>query len=105
MNSGWTLIEGPIPPDPQPQIDLLNWRNSLSCTPFQGRMALINGNLMPQVEAIMADPATPQETKVAWEYALEWRRASDLIESLGSSLGLTPTQIDDLFISAQNIQV
>lgn len=101
---GWILAEGPIPPDPQPEIDLQNWRNSATCTPFQGRMALINGGLMSQVEAIIADPSTPEETKVAWEYAIQWRRASPLIENLGAALGLTAEQIDDLFKEAQTIQ-
>lgn len=100
---GWTLIEGPTPPDPQPEIDLNNWRNMASCTPFQGRIALVNADLMSQVDAIMADPNTPQETKIAWEYAIEWRRMSPMIVSLGGALGLTAEQIDDLFKQAQQI--
>lgn len=103
MNGGWVLVEGPIPPDPQPAIDLLNWRYSLTCTPFQGRMALINADLLAQVDAIIADPATPQETKVAWEYAIMWERMSPMIINLGTQLGLTETQIDDLFMDAQSI--
>jgi hypothetical protein len=101
---GWTLVEGPTPPDPQPEIDLQNWRFSTTCTPFQGRMALINANLMAQVEAIIADASTPQETKVAWEYAIEWRRMSPMIDSLAATLGLTAEQIDDLFKDALTIQ-
>lgn len=103
MNGGWTLVEGPIPPDPQAQIDLLNWRNATTCTPFQGRMALLNAGLLTQVETIIADPNTPQETKIAWEYAIDWSRMSPMIINLGSELGLTDTQIDDLFTSAQSI--
>ena len=100
---GWILVEGPTPPDPQPEIDLQNWRNSTACTPFQGRMALVNASLMTQVEAIIADAATPQETKIAWEYALEWRRMSPMIVTLGATLNLTDSQIDDLFKDAQTI--
>ena len=103
MNGGWVLVEGPIPPDPQPEIDLLRWRNSLSCTPFQGRMALINAGLMTQVEGIMNNPSTPQETKVAWEYAIQWTRMSPMIISLGGTLGMTDEQIDELFEQAQSI--
>lgn len=103
MSGGWILVEGPVPPDPQPEIDLQNWRNSTACTPFQGRMALFNANLMTQVEAIIADAATPQETKIAWEYAIEWRRMSPMIVTLGATLNLTDSQIDDLFKDAQSI--
>lgn len=104
MSGGWILVEGPVPPDPQPEIDLNNWRNSTACTPFQGRMALVNAGLMAQVEAIIADAATPQETKIAWEYAIEWRRMSPMIDSLASTIGLTAEQIDDLFQAALVIQ-
>lgn len=103
MNGGWILVEGPIPPDPQPEIDLLNWRYATTCTPFQGRMALINAGLLSQVDAIIANPATPQETKIAWEYAILWERMSPMIINLGAELGLTETQIDNLFIDAQSI--
>lgn len=103
MNGGWVLVEGPIPPDPQPEIDLLNWRSSASCTPFQGRMALMNAGLLVQVDAIIADPVTSQETKIAWEYAILWERMSPMIINIGAELGLTETQIDNLFIDAQSI--
>lgn len=79
------------------------WRNAAVCSPFQGRMALVNASLMTQVEAIIADAATPQETKIAWEYALEWRRMSPMIVTLGATLNLTDSQIDDLFKDAQTI--
>ena len=100
---GWTLVEGPTPPDPQPQIDLMNWRNSAACTPFQGRIALLNADLLTQVEALISDPLTSRDTKIAWEYAVEWRRMSPMILSLSTALGMTDEQVDDLFKQAQQI--
>ena len=100
---GWTLVEGPTPSDPQPQIDLANWRNQAACTPFQGRMALSAAGLLAQAQALVDNSDVPEATKVAWEYALEWRRMSPLIDGLGSALGLTAEQIDDLFKEAQQI--
>lgn len=103
MRGGWILVEGPIPPDPQPQIDLINFRFSLACSPFQGRMALSNANYLNQVEAIINDPNTPKETKIAWEYAIEWKRMSPMIVNLASTLGMTDEEVDQLFRDAQQI--
>lgn len=100
---GWNLIEGPTPPDPQPQIDLMNWRNSATCTPFQGRVVLANAGLLEQIEAIINVPATSQESRIAWEYALEWRRMSPMILNPSAALEMTDEQVDDLFRQAQEI--
>jgi hypothetical protein len=100
---GWTLVEGETPPDPQPQIDLQNWRNTAACTPFQGRMALSDAGLLTQAQALV--DAGDEKTKTAWEYALEWRRVSPMIAQLGAALNLTDVQIDDLFKEAQSITV
>lgn len=81
---------------------LEQWRQSTSCTPFQGRMALVDAGLLAQAQA--AVDASDEKTKVAWEYALVWNRTSPMIETLGASLGLTDVAIDDLFKSAQKIQ-
>lgn len=40
---------------------------------------------------------------LAWEQSNTFQRNSDLVRSLASELGLTNTQIDDLFIAASNI--
>lgn len=81
---------------------LEQWRQSTNCTPFQGRMALVDAGLLAQAQA--AVDASDEKTKVAWEYALVWNRTSPMIETLGASLGLTDVAIDDLFKSAQKIQ-
>lgn len=72
-------------------------------SPYQARIALLNAGLLASVEAMMADPATPQSAKIAWEYATQWNRNSDFIASLGPALGLTSSQIDDLFRAAIQI--
>ena len=77
-------------------------RATMTCTPFQGRMALANVGLLATVEAAVTQ-ATDAKTKVAWEYALEWKRNSPLIATLASALQLTDTQIDDLFTAAAQI--
>lgn len=81
---------------------LAAWREEASCTPFQGRMALSDAGMLADVQA--AVDAGDEKTKVAWEYALEWRRMSPMITSLAAALNMTDTQIDDLFKAAQQIQ-
>lgn len=107
-NVGWILVEGPTPIEPapwspSPEQILQEMRSKMVVSPFQGRMALFNSGLMNQVEAIIANPDTPQETKIAWEYAIEWKRLSPMIEGLGYALGLSSEQIDDLFNEASQI--
>ena len=79
------------------------WRQSASCTPFQGRVALSNANLLVQVEALIADPAVDANTKIAWEYAIEWKRMSPMISSLATALSMTDEQVDNLFKAAAQV--
>jgi len=105
-NNTWMQVWGVADYTPEELAErILAWRQTATCTPFQGRIALANANLMPQIEAMMNDSSTPYETKTAWEYALVWNRTSPLIESLGAALSLTPQQIDDLFRAAALIEV
>jgi hypothetical protein len=78
------------------------WRQSASCTPFQGRVALSDAGLLANVEAAVA--AADEKTRVAWEYALEWRRTSPLIATLATALSLTDEQVDTLFKEAASVQ-
>lgn len=77
------------------------WRQSASCTPFQGRMALADAGLLAGVETAVA--AADGKTKVAWEYALIWQRNSPMISALATALSMTDEQIDDLFKAAAQV--
>jgi hypothetical protein len=100
----WYLpyIVRPLTPE-EIEIRLNNWRESAYCTPFQGRVALANAGLLEQIESIINVPETNQEVKIAWEYAIEWRRMSPMILSMSTALGLTDEQVDELFRSAQEV--
>ena len=78
------------------------WRATASCTPFQGRIALAEANLLTQVEAAIAQ--ADDKTKVAWEYALEWKRLSPMIITLATALNITDEQVDTLFKEAASVQ-
>jgi hypothetical protein len=94
-NAYWDGKEWVIPPPYVPQ----------SVSRFQAKAALLNAGLLDQVEAIVADPATSAMTKLAWADAVEFDRNSPTIIELSHELGLTDSEIDDLFIAAAQISI
>lgn len=96
------LAEGntPEPADPPPQIVIT------VVTMRQARLALLQSNLLSQVEAAIAaieDPAQRQAVQIEWEYAAEVNRAHPWVQSLAAALGLTEAQLDDLFTLAATL--
>lgn len=73
-------------------------------TRFQARAALHLAGLLPQVEALMAHPDTPVLAKLAWADAQDFKRNSPTIAQMAAALGLTETQLDQLFIQASEIE-
>lgn len=73
-----------------------------SVTPAQARIALRRAGIRGNVETAIknADP----EVQDWFEYALVWERDNPNIAVLGSALGLTSAQIDNLFIAASKIK-
>lgn len=84
-------------PEPVPQ--------SISAVQF--RVQASRAGILDQIEAIIADPQTPAEVKIAWEHAREFERASPTIEALRQhpSIDLTAEEVDDLFREAAQITV
>jgi hypothetical protein len=80
------------------------WRQSASCTPFQGKAALFQAGLLDDVEALIANSETDTLTKLAWANAVEWKRMSPMIVSLATLLSLTDEQVDTLFKEAASVQ-
>ena len=81
-----------LPPPPIPQV----------VSRFQARAALMLSGHLAAVEAAVAqaDPIV----QLAWAEAVEWKRSSPTIIDLGDAIGLTPEQIDELFIQAAEIE-
>lgn len=74
------------PPPPPPPFEV---------SPWQMRRALNAAGLRSVVEAAVA--AANQDTKDAWEVATTIRRDNPLLSGMAAQLGMTTTQIDDLF--------
>lgn len=68
----------------------------------QARLAMLGAGILDDVETAIAamEGDEGRAARIDWEYALDVRREWPLINALGSQLGLTEQQIDDLFIAA-----
>ncbi|MFJ5538526.1 hypothetical protein [Vreelandella titanicae] len=93
-----------ITPEQQAQQQLASWRETTKVSRFQAKAALDAAGYLNQVEALMADPETPNQTKLAWAEAQEFRRASPTIAQMAGALGLSDEQLDDLFMHAITIE-
>jgi hypothetical protein len=61
----------------------------------QAKLALLQAELLDDVEAAMTQ--ADRATQIEWEYATEFRRDWPALIAMQPPLGLTDTQIDDLF--------
>lgn len=63
-------------------------------------------NIAPQVESLINSLPEPQKTvaNVQWQYGNYIERNHPLINSLGSELGLTKEQIDNIFLEASKLK-
>lgn len=76
-----------------------------SITMRQARLALHAAGILSQVQpAIDALPDPPKTlAQIEWDYSSEVFRNREFVNMLGSQLGLTDEQIDDLFIQAATL--
>jgi hypothetical protein len=64
----------------------------------QARLALLAAGLLQTVEAAVS--SLPTAAQIEWDYRATVHRESALVLQLGGALGLTPKQIDALFVAA-----
>jgi hypothetical protein len=71
----------------------------------QGRLALLAIGKLDDVDAAINAMPEPQQSqsRIEWEYASTLDRTNPLVLSLGPALGLTETDIDNLFIEAAKL--
>jgi hypothetical protein len=80
------------PPEPVPA----------SVTPFQAKAALLQAGLLDTVLAAVANSSPIAQ--LAWAEATEFRRTSPTVLALASALGLSESDLDDLFKAASRIE-
>ena len=89
----------------QAELDKRRWRKTADCSRLQGMLALEESGLLTTIENWIADPATPIVAKLAWNEAYRFSRNSALFDAFAGEFGLTPEQVDDLFVLAQSKSV
>lgn len=77
----------------------------LVVTMRQARIALLNAGLLQAVNAsIAAMPGTDGEkARIDWEFSQYVERNWQLVSLLAIDLGLSPVQVDDLFVAASKL--
>ena len=90
-----TWPEPPAPPVVVPQV----------VTMRQARLALLGAGLLDDVAAAIAAMPSPQKEAagIEWEYSQTVERNRGFVLLLGGALGLTPLQLDGLFITAATL--
>ena len=76
-----------------------------SISPRQARLALLQADLLSQVDTAISSLESPakETAQIEWEYATSIERSSEWINQLGGALGLDATGIDDLFKTASTL--
>lgn len=98
--------EATTAPDPDPVYSaaelLERERADMVCSRFQAKAALAAAGLLSASEAAVA--AADSTAQLAWAEAIEFRRNSPTIAALAAAVGLTDSEIDDLFRAAMQIE-
>jgi len=103
VGTGWRYKDGKFsPPDPEP-VPV-----PVQVTRAQGKAALITAELWPDVLTFVesiTDPTEKALVEVALNDTTHWRRDSPTMQAISSALDISSEQMDDLFISASNINL
>lgn len=91
----WEIVQAQ--PSVEPVPDAVSMR--------QARLALLKAGLLSQVNTAVANMpgAEGDAARITWEFASEVRRSDVLLAQLTDALGLTDTQLDDLFRQAAKL--
>ena len=69
-------------------------------TPRQARLALHRAGLLDEVATMLA---ADKEMEIWWEYSLDIQRNHEMVIALGTQLGLTEAQLDQLFVDGSKL--
>jgi hypothetical protein len=72
-------------------------------TRFQALATLSAAGHLPAIRTYIATLGEDDITRLAWEAATEWERTSPTLAALATMLGLTDTEVDDLFVAAAQV--
>ncbi len=102
VSAGWQYINGeflePVIPEPESVVpDRVTMR--------QARLALHAAGILPQVQPAISLLPEPSRTvaQIEWDYSSEVFRHREFVNMLGTALGLSQEDIDQLFITADTL--
>ncbi len=72
-------------------------------TRFQALATLAAAGHLSTIRTHIATLGEDDITRLAWEAAAEWERTSPTLAALATMLGLTDTEVDDLFVAASQV--
>ena len=95
--AGWSVIDLTVV-----EINQANEarRQAMVVTPFQAKAALLDADLLDDIEALIADPLTDRVVVLAWNNAIQFERLSPMVAGIAAALGWTDEQLDGLFEAA-----
>lgn len=96
------VVEGDPSLGLDPQEVLEARRAAMSCSRFQVKAALDDAGLLADAEAAVQSLSARQQ--LAWTDQDRFTRLSPTINAVATILGLTETQVDDLFRQAATIK-
>lgn len=96
----------PYVPPPAPTPDQIRAKMP-KLSARQLRMGLVGGGFQlstvsDAIDAI-ADPTVRELSRIEWEYATEFNRLNPLLLQVGAQLGLSPDQIDAMWMASKDL--
>lgn len=82
------------------------WLQNAVVSMRQARLALLELDILDQVPAAIAtiqDPKQKSKAEIEWEYATTVERNSTLVQMFSTQMGLTESQLDNLFTLASKL--
>lgn len=96
---GYELVEG-VWTAPAPVVQIPQ-----EITMRQARLALLDAGLLGNVQTAINSLQEPDKTKaqIEWDYSNSLQRNNSFVSVLGTALGLSEQDIDNLFIQASTL--
>lgn len=100
VESGWQYTDGEFVEPPAPELLIPQ-----EVTMRQARLALHRAGILNSVNSAIAamQGEAGEVARIEWEFSATMRRDRPFVLSIGTALGLSEEDIDNLFIDAANL--
>lgn len=98
VQAGWGYVDGEYIEPPEPELYVPN-----EVTMRQARMALHFAGILKAADSAVAamEGEAGEIARIEWEFSSTVRRDRQFVQNIGSALGLSSEDIDNLFIAAE----